>query len=64
MPERENIYLTRAGLARICNLDVRSKRIEEFKPVAFLLLGNRKLPLFKMVGLNLRLPAKPAKELD
>lgn len=63
----ENVYLTRAELARVAGVDVRNRRLAElFEPDAFLQLGTKRIALYKrgpamLARLTLRL--QPLKEV-
>jgi hypothetical protein len=43
----DDIFLTRAQLSRIAGLDLRNKLVQNFQPDGFLLMGSKKIPLFR-----------------
>jgi hypothetical protein len=43
----DDIFMTRAQLSRIAGLDLRNKLVQNFQPDGFLLMGSKKIPLFR-----------------
>jgi hypothetical protein len=43
----DDIFLTRAQLSRIAGLDLRNKLVQNFQPDGFLLMGSKRIPLFR-----------------
>jgi hypothetical protein len=43
----DNVFLTRSELARVRGLDPRNKQFERLAPDGFLLMGSKKIPLFR-----------------
>jgi len=42
-----DIFVTRTELARVRGVDPRNKLLQEFEPAGFLLMGSKKIPLFR-----------------
>jgi len=55
----DNVFLTRAELARARGVDRRNKQFERLAPDAVLLMGSKKIPLFRNSPLPLPHPASP-----